>query len=325
MLPNGKVLIAGGDTVTDNATPELYDPATGQWSATGKMLDAQRSYTATPLDNGKVLFVQASSIVGPTRAQLYDPATGQFKATGSMLKRDSASSNAVLLKNGKVLVFNGGDSAELYDPATGKWSATGSLLAERISPAVTLLDSGLVLVTGGRKPLYKSSEAVSSAELYDPATGKFTATGSMTMARSSHTATRLANGQVLLTGGAGLYEPASTSAELYDPATGKFSATGDMKAARASTLATLLKNGQVLISGGYGAEVKGNIPFEASMEQYNPATGTFTRTATFKTARSEHTATLLGNGNVLIAGGMVADPQEGLKSLKSAALYVPAR
>jgi hypothetical protein len=110
----------------------------------------------------------------------------------------------------------------------------------RTAHTATLLPDGEVLITGG--------DSLGSAELYDPATGTFSATGSMTAVRSFHRATLLDNGQVLIDGGVGAGTLAS--AELYDPATGTFSATGSMTAARAVHTATLLDNGQVLVTGG---------------------------------------------------------------------------
>src|SRR4051812_15473541 len=113
------------------------------------------------------------------------------------------SHSTTLLKNGKVLAAGGVDglntilsSAELYDPATGLWTPTGSLGVARVDHTATILASGKVLVAGGnlRAP---SGKAINSAELYDPATGQWSPTGSLKNARSSHTATRLRNGLVL--------------------------------------------------------------------------------------------------------------------------------
>jgi hypothetical protein len=108
--------------------------------------------------------------------------------------------------------------------------------------------------------------------------GSFTATGSMAFARRRHTATLLANGKVLVTGGANA-TGTLTTAELYNPATGTFTRTGNMRIARAGHTATRLANGTVLITGGTNAT---GTP--ATAELYNPATGTFAPTGTMKTA-----------------------------------------
>jgi Kelch motif len=163
-----------------------------------------------------------------------------------------------------------------------------------------LLPSGMVLIAGGND----NSGFFASAELYDPSTGMFAATGSMTSARVADTATLLPSGMVLIAAGFDGSDCVA-SAELYDASAGTFAATGNMAAARDGHKATLLPNGKVLISGGYGYDylVSAEPHSLASAEIYDPAAGTFAATGNMDLARYTHTATLLPNGKVLIAGG----------------------
>jgi Kelch motif len=129
----------------------------------------------------------------------------------------------------------------------GAFIATGSMVHPRLSHTATLLNDGRVLITGGFT-YPAGNEPLRQAELYDPATGTFSPTGSMSIARSWATATLLPDGRVLIAGG---YESRDlATAEIYDPATETFSATGNMAAARRGHSATLLSNGRVLINGG---------------------------------------------------------------------------
>ena len=182
----------------------------------------------------------------------------------------------------------------------GVFTATGSMTVARSFHTATLLQNGKVLVAGGM-----GINIFTSAELYDPSTGTFTATGSMEVPREEHSATLLGNGKVLIAGGENGFSFLA-SAELYDPSTGTFAAAGSMTVARRNLTATLLQNGKVLIAGGCVA-VKGDVNGDSvstdSAELYDPSTGTFTATGSMTVARSFHTATLLQNGKVLIAGG----------------------
>ena len=183
-------------------------------------------------------------------------------------------------------------SAELYDPASGTFTLTGSLNTERTGHSATVLQNGKVLVVGGYNFANGGLPTLASAELYDPATGLFSSTGSLGTSRTSFSATLLTNGKVLVAGGMdttnGSEATTLASAELYDPVAGTFSPTGSLNTAR-SAPATLLSNGDVLIVGGDSLS-SGVL---ASAEVYDPNTGIFTVTGALNVERDNHSVTLL--------------------------------
>lgn len=180
----------------------------------------------------------------------------------------------------------------------GIFLAAGSLATARQHHTATLLLDGRVLVAGGEKSS-GSANRLASAEIYDPATGFFSDTGSMADARKEHTATRLNSGEILVAGGNGLAGTALVSAELYDPVSDTFSVTGSLATLRGDHTATLLQDGKVLVAGGTD-----NIISLASAEPYDPVLGTFPPAGNMGTSRWLHTATLLTDGKVLLVGGI---------------------
>jgi N-acetylneuraminic acid mutarotase len=187
----------------------------------------------------------------------------------------------------------------LEDSASGAcWASTGTpTTTTRVGHSVTRLPNGKVLVAGGHGD---GIEMHRTAEVYDPASGTWSPTGSMTVPRREHTATLLPNGKVLVVSGdANVYSPRPSSAELYDPATGTWSAAAAMATPRHRHTATLLPNGKVLIVGGANYDGVVGAP-----EVYDPATGTWSAAGSLGTPRYGHTATLLPDGKVLLVGGV---------------------
>jgi hypothetical protein len=305
LLPNGTVLVAGGfDANGSLASAEFYEPGTltpaGLTSITISAAPA-----TTP----------AAPTISPGTYQRFI-ATGAFPGGNQQLQAvtwTSSDSSAVQISNDAT---NQGAAVAVGSPATVEpitvtasagtisgtatlnvrptgFVKTGSMTVAREDFTATVLNNGLVLVADG------SPEVAAPAELYNPATGTVSVTGTPISPRYFATATLLEDGMVLIAGGSSTGPPGLSSAELYNPATGIFAATGSLNTGRYDHTATLLNNGMVLITGGQTSSSS----FFASAELYNPATGLFTATGSLNMARGQHTATRLDDGTVLIAGG----------------------
>ncbi|MBI3752329.1 MAG: hypothetical protein HY263_11815 [Chloroflexi bacterium] len=324
-LNDGRVLIAGGYALGDGslASAVLYDPVTNTFSPTGPMAGARGYHTATLLKDGRVLVVGGgtanwSATLPPegaftflASAEIYDPATGTFTPTGPMATPREVHT-ATLLEDGRVLIVGGMTtqsesvaSAELFDPATGTFSTTGTMKNARAFHTATRLGDGRVLIVGGSPAAWNNSSTLDSAEIYDPATGTFSTTGSLSFGLTFHAATLLKDGRVLITGGNNGYQGNLASTEIYDPISGTFTAGKTMVNGRVYQTTTLLDDGRVLITGG--GDDYTNRRFLSSAELYDPATGTFVATGSLATARTYHAATLLTDGRVLVTGGYGAD------------------
>jgi hypothetical protein len=324
------LVINGGSTGA-----ELYNPATGKWTATGSPAAPATGYTTTLLPNGQVLLAggdqDGTAATATSSAELYNPATGTWTPTGSM-NVARAGHTATLLPTGQVLVAGGEGtcvsfscpvlaSAELYNPATGAWTPTGSMNVARTGHTATLLATGQVLVAGGESG--STANAGSTAELYNPATGAWAATGSLSVPRFGALAGLLPTGQVLVVCGA---PPGYMlcAAELYDPATGTWAQDGAASpSAERDFTAVLLNNGQVLISGGLTGTYPAKVHVQADATLFDPATGTATTTGSMTIPRAFHTLTVLQNGQVLAAGGETQNNVGKFSTTASAELFTP--
>lgn len=308
LLPNGKVLIAGGFVGNGSglSSAEVFDPATNAFTAIENMTVARASHTATLLRDGKVLIAGGYNGAYLDSAELYDPSTGKFIPAGKLVTPRSGQV-ATLLNNGQVLLAGGVGTgwtfladAELYDPNTQTFTATGGMTTARESHTATLLRDGSVLIAGGHKGRRSAITIYASTEIYNPAGGTFTAAGNLTVKRHKHDAALLADGRVLIVGGSderdGRDGSAYRNAEIFNPASGTFtSVKSNMNAPRYKLQGTaiLLKNGKVLIAGGANrAEV-----FDPTTNSFSAAYGNMGMELLFSTA------TLLNNGQVLITGG----------------------
>ena len=296
-------------------------PREGIWTATGSMGANAYLRAAVLLDDGRVLVTGGwNDATSPSHslalAEVFDAGSGSWTAVASMASGRSVQT-ATRLADGKVLVAGGFDdwaalaTAEIYDPAARTWTPTGSMIEGRGYHTATLLPDGKVLVAGGRSNNSSTGLALSSAELYDPTTGTWNQTASMSRGRTGHTATLLPGNRVLIAGAGvdGMRVDVADTAEIYDPANGTWARTGNMTAARAGHVAVLLQTGEVLAAGGNdsiaGAFDVGTGPALQSAELYDPATGQWTATGAMRRPLIFSTGTLLAGGDVLVAGGRV--------------------
>jgi N-acetylneuraminic acid mutarotase len=256
-------------------------------------------------------------------AELYDPRTQSWSFTGRM-RRFRYQHAAVLLSNGKVLVVGGQTvgavtpTAELFDPVSDSWADAGSMAAERAGSGAVPLADGKVLVVGGfvLDPYAPRRIPASTAEIYDPQTDRWSPAAPMHDARFGHTVTLLLDGRVLVTGGHGDADNLA-SAEIYDPRANSWSLAGLLSTPRDGHTATLLHNGKILVVGGFSSE-SSRAPL-ATAELFDPLANSWSPAASLAIARSEHAATLLEDGRVLVAGG---SGQAG--PLASVEVYDPA-
>jgi N-acetylneuraminic acid mutarotase len=331
-LRDGRVLLCGGTATGEVggvlSSAELYDPAARTFTPTGSMTVPRAGQTITMLRDGRVLLTGGVRNAGfrseLSSAEIYDPAAGTFSATGSMsVPREGHT--ATMLRDGRVLIAGGSDngihtldSAEIFDPSSGTFSRTGHLHQPRVAHVAALLGTGKVLIAGGgRGGMPGGYISYDTAEMYDPSTRSFSAVRAhMKSDRVGAAAVKLNDGRVLIVGGKSGRVVSSrhrnlssltplNTAEIFDPESGTFIRTGDMSAPHYLATATMLDNGNVLVVGGW--TIRG--PLVVGMrdaEVYQPETNRFVNVGQTNVARLTNTATLLNDGEVLIAGG-VAD------------------
>jgi Fibronectin type III domain/Kelch motif/Galactose oxidase, central domain len=304
-LPDGRVLLEGGRDsngrwITD---AEVFDPSSGRWTATGSLRQARGAdHTATLLADGRVLVVggqcdncwQTGSATN--RAEIYDPARGTFTEVAPMSVARYRHS-ATLLADGRVLVVGGYGgqawaTAEVFDPARGIWSPTAPMAVSRHLHAAVRLPDGRVLVSGGWCDPSCPEVAMASAEIYDPATNRFTATAPMRMPRMQHTLHLLPNGKVLNVGGWTPSTGGTEKTELYRIDRGTWSA-GPPTMLRRFGPSILTRSGRVLIVAGDSAE-----SYDAAANQWRYA-------GTLRTTRSDFALAHLPDGGVLTVAGAV--------------------
>jgi N-acetylneuraminic acid mutarotase len=312
--------------------------AAGNWVRLDDMSLARWSFTAVPLLDDRVLVVNDDGCGGlselhgppdgPGPADLLDLATGIWTPADA-LNAFRSGFVAVRLLDGRVLVTGGVNgwwasysSTKLFDPATGHWSSTGLLNTARANPVGALLPDGRVLVAGGtyskgwegeehfvKGAPWPGRRELTSAEIYDPETGRWTVTGSLNDAGSAGSAYSvgsanvLPDGRVLVVGGAGAAEGTSP-AELYDPGAGLWTFAGRVPTPTDSASA-MLADGTLLVVGGTIHDEAGFVSgWNPTAWRFDPLTGLSAPVAPMPTGRIGAIAIRMADGRVLIAGGI---------------------
>ncbi|HKT24956.1 MAG TPA: kelch repeat-containing protein [Terriglobales bacterium] len=325
LLEDGSVLIVGGVGFNGvHKQTDRYLPQERRFVPGPSLTTARMQHGATLLPNGKLLVTGGYDLSAPgtqfdpvfKSTEIYDPATAKF-TVGPEMWFPRRYHVATLLKDGRVLItggiqlrgtgFGASGNTEIYDPATNQF-VLGQRLVEsgRWLHTATLLPDGRVLIAGGRSNNCSASceiFSLNTAEIFDPATGMFSPTGSLSIGRFGHSATLLPDGRVMILGGTTTEEIGPSqqvqTAEVYDPGTGKFHFLGYTALGRGLHALTLLNNGRYLLVGGYNQ----NDSPTGTTECFDTVTRASAPGPDMNDWRIRATAVRLNSGEVLIVGG----------------------
>lgn len=311
-------------TVRTNPPPSPIDTSSAVPGRTPSPRPSQATPVPIPLTQRGDTFTEAASVSVPDSGSvvlpdgrvlivgyaLGKPVAGAYNPTSdswtSMAPPQHVQYQPVMfaLHDGRVLVIED-SGTELYDPTTGTSTIGPNMKTDRQGPGAIQLRDGRILVVGGLDPGSGGRTFLSSAEIFDPATGEFTPTGSMQTPREEPSLVVLDDGRVLVMGGdqgmcgmCGEFNMLA-AAEIYDPSTGHFVPTGSLNVARGFFAATLMTDGRVFVVSGITREGENSGPIEV----YNPSTGSFTQ-GPASDIQGHESAVALPNGRVLLAGGI---------------------
>lgn len=306
LLDDGNVLILGGG----NKNAEIYNFKTKKFTIIGEMLSQTGHKNLTKLNNGKILITGGDRGYSQKATQIYNPETKEFES-GPDMNYARAENTATLLKNGRVLIVGGDDvynidkrniPNEIYNPKTNKFELTSKLKISRFAHSAILLKDGNVLIVGGTN----KGNFLSQVEIYDVNKNIFKLAGNLKTARVKSNLYLLNNGNVLITGGiknknrwiSSIFE---RNIEIYNPITQMSKIVAKRDSLAYTPTEVRLKNGNILLTGSCSGVGLSLICYRTS-EIYNPKTNKFTKGKDMNYPRSDHKATLLKNGDVLITG-----------------------
>jgi hypothetical protein len=296
--------------------PARIDPGVGPVASGG-------AYPVAPRAEGITFTLTVETPAGPRARDLRVPFRYRERVTAIAPGEARTRHGAARLADGRVLIVGGASpgpvfwaTSEVFDPATGAFAPAGELSTPRAGTEVVALPGGGALRLGGES-VENSFEAATRVEAWDPAASAWTVEGHLVSNRSRHTATRLADGRVLVAGGVATGGTAAErDAEIWVPGSGSRQPAGEMLHRRAGHTATPLLDGRVLIAGGYLLATGSGAP---EAEVFDPATETFAPAGTLVETRAYHAAVRLADGRVLLVGGDVVEA--GLR--RSAEVWSP--
>ncbi len=284
------------------------------WTSGPSMLAARSHFAMVRLPSGRILALGGSTNIDnyDNRTEVLDIGLTAWSSASPMPTAHIFAGHAVLLNTGKVLVAGGHRNsipaaAHLYDEATDTWSATANPPSlNRHSAQMTLLPDGRVLYSAGYSGAF-GGPTFASAEIYDPATNLWTATGSLATPRLGHGAVLLTTGphagQVLVCGGVDRVTLVDTATcERFDPNTDLWLPAPSMGGPHALFTLTPLMDGRLLAAGGQVTFATNR----TTAEVFDPVSGSWTPVPNMAVPRARHTATLMPDGGVLVAGGVTA-------------------
>ncbi|MDB5216435.1 MAG: Branched-chain amino acid transporter, amino acid-binding protein [Myxococcaceae bacterium] len=291
----------------------MLDVDTGVGNPVGSFVFGRTDPVAALLPSGDIVYAGGRPMDSVKTAELVTVGPPDSIATDGPTALGHLDATSVVLPGGDVLVIGGTQATIDRRSYVGKFhDSAGPMVTPRIAHTAVRLHDGRLMISGGGTSAQVIAPVITSIELFDPTTDLFTAGGDLSVPRTRHTATTLASGKVLITGGA-TATPVTihASAEIYDPTAAigaRSHAVGALSKARMNHAATLLPSGEVLVTGGCTAKAQVSRTCAADgaskvAELFDPVTETFVVLPAMNTAREDHGAVVLPNGKVLIVGG----------------------
>jgi len=292
VLPDGEVVFLGGFDKTGQPSNQVlrFDPKNSRWSQGAPIPVLQTGYAITALSDGSVLVAGGGGAEGGSvvvaSTWLYNPQVDKWSKGGDLHVARSGAAT-VLLTDGRVLIAGGsvlltspnffgfGNSAEIFDPQSNSWSQVGSMHVARYATALLALQHGRALAAGGCASATYGilGGALTSAEVFDPATDAWTVTTPLPEARCGASGITLRDGRPLVTGG--LQQGFVTDAFFYDEQNSRWTSAGSTVTGASSPI--LLADGRVFVAAIQAGPVKGALAsFVVGGQVFDPASGDWT-------------------------------------------------